>query len=114
MGGSALDIVINAAGLWSDEIDRLFDKKTFSIRPRKGEFIVFDKPASSLINHIILPVPTKRTKGVLITRTAFGNLLLGPTAIEVEDKGDVAVSAESIRNLLQRGYRMLPDLEQKT
>ena len=110
-GTVSAHIVINAAGLWSDEIDRLFDKKRFSIAPRKGEFIVFDKPASSLINHIILPVPTKRTKGMLITRTAFGNLLLGPTAVEVTDKRDVAVSAESIRNLLQAGYRMLPDLQ---
>jgi glycerol-3-phosphate dehydrogenase len=103
-------IVINAAGLWSDNVDRLFDKNRFSVRPRKGEFLVFDKSASSLIHHIILPVPTKRTKGVLITRTAFGNLLLGPTAIDVDDKGDVAVSAESIRELLHAGYRMLPDL----
>jgi glycerol-3-phosphate dehydrogenase len=103
-------IVINAAGLWSDEIDRLFGKKTFSIHPRKGEFIVFDKPASRLIHRVILPVPTKRTKGVLVTRTVFGNLLLGPTAIDVEDKGDVSVSAESIHNLLDAGYRMLPDL----
>jgi glycerol-3-phosphate dehydrogenase len=104
-------IVINAAGLWSDEIDRLFGKEKFSIRPRKGEFIIFDKPASRLVNRIILPVPTERTKGVLLTRTAFGNLLLGPTAIDVKVKSDVSVSAESISNLLEAGYRVLPDLK---
>jgi glycerol-3-phosphate dehydrogenase len=112
-GRVSADIVVNAAGLWSDEIDRLFGKTTFSIHPRKGEFIVFDKPASHLINHIVLPVPTKRTKGVLLARTAFGNLLLGPTAVDVEDKGDTSVSAESIRSLLDAGYRMLPALEKE-
>jgi glycerol-3-phosphate dehydrogenase len=103
-------IIINAAGLWSDEVDRLFGKETFSIHPRKGEFLVFDKPASRLIHRVILPVPTKRTKGVLVTRTVFGNLLLGPTAIDVDHKDDVSVSGASIRNLLDAGYRMLPDL----
>lgn len=103
-------LVINAAGLWSDETDRLFGKQAFAIRPRKGEFLVFDKPASHLVNHILLPVPTARTKGVLVARTAFGNLLLGPTAIDVRDKSDTAVSAESIALLLETGYRMLPRL----
>jgi glycerol-3-phosphate dehydrogenase len=104
------DIVINAAGLWSDEVDRLFGKRNFSVHPRKGEFLVFDKPASHLVHRIILPTPTKRTKGVLITRTVFGNLLLGPTAIDIEDKRDVSVTADSIRSLSEAGHRMLPDL----
>lgn len=103
-------IVVNAAGLGSDTVDRLFGKHTFSIRPRKGEFLVFDKPASRLINRIILPVPTARTKGVLVARTVFGNLLLGPTAIDVPDKNDTSVSSGSLQSLLQAGRRMLPEL----
>jgi len=106
-------VVINAAGLRSDEFDRLFGKDVFTVHPRKGEFLVFDKPATSLIHHILLPVPTARTKGVLITRTVFGNLLLGPTAIDVTDKEDVSVSTASIRALLDTGYRILPDLRRE-
>ena len=49
----------------------------FTVRPRKGQFVVFDKPASKLLHAIILPVPTERTKGVVACRTAFGNLLVG-------------------------------------
>jgi glycerol-3-phosphate dehydrogenase len=103
-------VVINAAGLWSDDTDHLFGKQVFSVRPRKGEFLIFDKPAARLINHIVLPAPTARTKGVLMTKTAFGNLLLGPTAIDVDDKTDTAVSAGSIAHLLEIGCRMLPRL----
>ncbi len=114
LGGAAgrlrARVVINAAGLYSDEVDRLFGKSRFRVRPRKGEFIVFDKPAGRLIRHIILPVPTARTKGVLLTRTVFGNLLLGPTAIDIDDKEDLAVSAESIRSLMEAGRRILPAL----
>ncbi len=103
-------VVVNAAGLHSDEVDRLFGKSLFRVRPRKGEFLVFDKPAGRLIRHIILPVPTARTKGVLLTRTVFGNLLLGPTAIDIDDKEDLAVSAGSIQALIEAGRRILPAL----
>jgi glycerol-3-phosphate dehydrogenase len=109
-GSLEAGLVINAAGLHSDEVERLFGKSTFTVRPRKGEFIVFDKPAGRLIGHIILPVPTARTKGVLLARTAFGNLLLGPTAIDIDDKDDVSVSAASLQALLAAGLRILPAL----
>ena len=54
----------------------------FTIKPRKGQFVVFDKPAAQLVRAIILPVPTERTKGVVLFRTIFGNLAIGPTAEE--------------------------------
>ncbi|WP_296824403.1 FAD-dependent oxidoreductase, partial [Sulfurovum sp.] len=73
-------LVINAAGLYGDIVEKISGNIDFKIIPRKGQFLIFDKSAYNLINSIILPIPTKRTKGVLITRTAFGNLLVGPTA----------------------------------
>jgi glycerol-3-phosphate dehydrogenase len=105
---------INAAGLYSDEIDSLFGKQEFHIRPRKGEFLVYDKPARTLISNIILPVPTERTKGVLIAPTVFGNVLLGPTAVDVEDKRDTSVSSAAICQLLEAGSKILPALERET
>ena len=58
----------------------------FAIRPRKGQFVVFDKPAAALARHILLPVPNEITKGVVVCRTVWGNLLVGPTAEEQTDR----------------------------
>ena len=102
---------VNAAGLASDEVDRLFGGGGFTIRPRKGELIVFDKLARPLLSSIILPVPTARTKGVLVAPTVFGNLLLGPTAEDVPDRTDTATSAPGLAALLAAGRRILPGLE---
>ena len=68
----------------------MFGGDGFTIRPRKGELIVFDKLARPLLSSVILPVPTARTKGVLVAPTVFGNVLLGPTAEDVADRVDTA------------------------
>ena len=59
-------------------------------RPVAGQLIVFDKLASPLLSSILLPVPTERTKGVLVAPTVYGNVLLGPTAEDIEDREDTA------------------------
>ena len=105
--------LINAAGLYSDEIDRLLGHNDFSVTPRRGELIVFDKFSRSLINHIILPVPTATTKGVLISPTVYGNILLGPTAEDLDDKTNTATSAAGLQMLLKKGRAILPDLMQE-
>ena len=64
----------------------LLGSTEMAIRPRKGQFVVFDKPAARLLRTTILPVPSERTKGVVLARTVFGNLLVGPTAEEQEDR----------------------------
>jgi glycerol-3-phosphate dehydrogenase len=102
---------VNAAGLASDEVDRMFGGGGFTIQPRKGELIVFDKLARPLVSSIILPVPTARTKGVLVAPTVFGNLLLGPTAEDVPDRSDTSTSASGLSALLAAGRRILPRLE---
>ena len=102
--------VVNAAGLGSDEVDRMFGGDGFTIRPRRGELIVFDKLARTLIRSILLPVPTARTKGVLVAPTVYGNVLLGPTAEDVPDRGDTATTAAGLGSLLAAGRRILPGL----
>jgi glycerol-3-phosphate dehydrogenase len=102
---------VNAAGLASDDVDRMFGGGGFTIRPRKGELIVFDKLARPLLSSIILPVPTARTKGVLVAPTVFGNVLLGPTAEDVADRSDTSTSAAGLSALLAAGRRILPSLE---
>ncbi len=102
---------VNAAGLASDEVDRMFGGEGFTIRPRKGELIVYDKLARPLVRSIVLPVPTERTKGVLVAPTVFGNVLVGPTAEDVTDRADRSTSAAGLSALLADGRRILPGLE---
>src|SRR6266702_953469 len=78
--------------------------------PRRGELIVFDKLARSLVGSILLPVPTARTKGVLVAPTVYGNVLLGPTAEDVGDRSDTATTEAGLRSLLAAGRRILPGL----
>ena len=103
-------VVINCAGLFGDMVEAIHRPSPFRIRPRKGQFVVFDKPAAGLVDAIILPVPDRRTKGVLIARTAFGNLLVGPTAEEQDDREDTSVDEEALRRLVEQGERMVPGL----
>jgi glycerol-3-phosphate dehydrogenase len=102
--------VVNAAGLQSDAVEALFGRARFRVTPRKGELIVFDKLARRLLRHVILPVPTKKTKGVLVAPTVFGNVLLGPTATDIEDKDDRSTTREGLEFILARGARILPAL----
>jgi glycerol-3-phosphate dehydrogenase len=102
--------VVNAAGLGSDVIDAMFGGCGFTIRPRRGELVVFDKLARPLLRSIILPVPTPRTKGVLLTPTVYGNVLLGPTAEDVSDRCARGTTAAGLGSLLEAGRRILPGL----
>ena len=105
--------LVNAAGLRSDEVDAMLGHSDFRVVPRRGELIVFDKLARDLINHVLLPVPTEKTKGVLVSPTVYGNVLLGPTADDVEDKTDRSTTAAGLVSLMEAGARILPRLEEQ-
>jgi glycerol-3-phosphate dehydrogenase len=102
--------VVNAAGLRSDEVDRMAGYDRFTVTPRRGELIVFDKLARPLVEHIVLAVPTATTKGVLIAPTVFGNVMLGPTAEDLDDKRDTGSSAAGLERLRAEGQRIMPAL----
>ncbi len=102
--------VINAAGLYSDEINNYFGHENFKVTPRRGELIIYDKLARSLVNHVLLPVPSATTKGVLISPTVYGNVLLGPTAEDLPDKTATNTSANGLQSLLDKGKKILPAL----
>jgi glycerol-3-phosphate dehydrogenase len=110
-GDMTAGLVINAAGLWGDEVDRrVTGESWFTIKPRKGQFVVYDKTAAALAGHILLPVPTKITKGIVVCRTAFGNLLVGPTAEEQDDREHATVDRATLQALMRRGCEILPAL----
>ncbi|MFF2653898.1 NAD(P)/FAD-dependent oxidoreductase [Streptomyces sp. NPDC058045] len=102
--------VVNAAGLGADHIDRLFGHDRFTVTPRRGELFVFDKLARPLADQIVLPVPTSRGKGVLISPTIYGNVMLGPTAEDLTDRTDTATSENGYDFLLTKGERLMPRL----
>ena len=101
---------MNAAGLRSDEIDRMLGGGGFSVTPRRGELIVFDKLARPLVNHVVLAVPTKVSKGVLVSPTVFGNVMVGPTADDIEDKSDTSSTAAGLDYLRREAARIMPAL----
>jgi glycerol-3-phosphate dehydrogenase len=102
--------IVNAAGLHGDELHRSLGLDGFTIRPRRGELIVFDKLSRPLLNRTILPVPTSTTKGVLVAPTVFGNVMLGPTAEDIDDKTATGSTRAGIDSLLQKARRILPAL----
>lgn len=103
--------VINCAGLYGDHVDRdVRGESYFEIKPRKGQFVVFDKAASTLLKTILLPVPTERTKGIVLFPTIFGNIVVGPTAEEQESRDDASVDEAVLNSLVRQAIEMLPAL----
>jgi glycerol-3-phosphate dehydrogenase len=102
--------VVNAAGLQSDEVHAMAGHEGFTVTPRRGELIVYDKLARPLIDHILLPVPTATTKGVLVAPTVFGNVMLGPTAVDIDHKDDTSSTTEGIAYLRSLADSLVPDL----
>ena len=102
--------LVNVAGLQADTINRMLGYDEFGVIPRRGQLLVFDKLSRALVNHILLPVPSKMGKGVLVSPTVFGNVMLGPTAENLTDKSATETTADGIAMLLDKGRRILPSL----
>lgn len=94
-------ILINAAGLYADTVNNSLSSKHFTITPRRGEYCLLDKTEGSLVNHTLFQLPTKAGKGILVTPTVDGNLLLGPTSDTVKDKDTTATTFRGLREVLQ-------------
>ncbi|MDR1955799.1 MAG: NAD(P)/FAD-dependent oxidoreductase [Treponema sp.] len=104
--------VVNAAGLFADEVSRLFGGEAFSITPRKGEYFLLDKQTAARPERVVFPVPTGVSKGMLVIPTVEGTVLVGPTAEAVDDKEDYATTTEGLEHILASGKTMIPALRQ--
>lgn len=102
--------LVNAAGLHADTLDRALGHGDFTVTPRRGQLLVFDKLARDLVRHILLPVPTALGKGVLVAPTVYGNVLLGPTAEDLHDKRATGSTADGLALLREKGRRIMPEL----
>lgn len=103
-------IIINAAGLYSDQVASLLGTTVPAITPVKGEYCLFNKIVGGKINKTIFQVPANGTKGVLVTKTSDGNLLVGPDAITISDKSDVTTSKKPLVSVLDTGEKSVPGL----
>jgi glycerol-3-phosphate dehydrogenase len=112
-GGERLTCVVaaNCAGLHADTVARFVGDDSFAIYPRKGEFFVFELPDGATLDRILLPVPTARTKGVLVFPTLDGKVVAGPTAVDQEDKNDWSVRPGAAQEVLGKAVAQFPALD---
>lgn len=105
--------VVNAAGMFADKISAMIGDYSFDLHPRKGEYILFDKNKGGAVSNVIFQLPGEKGKGVLVTRTVDGNLLIGPNAQDIDDRCDVATSAAGLEQVLKGARRSVPSLDMK-
>ncbi|MBQ4149651.1 MAG: NAD(P)/FAD-dependent oxidoreductase, partial [Clostridium sp.] len=94
--------VVNAAGLYSDYFHNMVSEKKIHITPRRGDYFLLDKTTGGFVKHTIFPQPTKYGKGILVAPTIHGNTLVGPTAIDIDDKEDVATRQGGFDEILAK------------
>ncbi len=102
--------VINAAGLYSDEIAKLIGDNSIEIISRKGEYLLLDKASGGIVNHVIFQCPTKMGKGVLVTPTVDGNILTGPSAADIDSKDDLATTGDELAMVREYTQYSIPSI----
>ncbi len=95
-------VVINAAGVYADRFHNMVSGEKLRIIPRKGEYCLMDKNVGNFVSRTIFQLPTVYGKGVLVTPTIHGNLLTGPTALDVEDPESVDTTAAGMEEVLKK------------
>ena len=93
--------VINAAGVYADLFHNMVSEDKIHIVPRKGEYCLMDKIPKDYLHHTIFPVPSVMGKGVIVSPTVHGNMLIGPTAVDVQDREDTSTTAEGLARVIK-------------
>ena len=109
-GSFAARYVVNAAGLNAQAIHEMAAPHTFTLEPTRGEYYLLDKSEGNRVNHVIFQCPNENGKGVLVTPTVHGNLLVGPTAIDVDDKEATATTAAGLAEVREKSGLAVKDL----
>lgn len=105
--------VVNAAGLYADFIHNLVSPPKFKIQPCRGEYYLLDKNMGSLVNHVIFQCPNKDGKGVLVSPTCHGNIIVGPNA-EATEKDDVSITQKGLDFVAEKARLSVPSLDLRT
>lgn len=103
-------MIINAAGLYSDVINNYISENKFTIHPKRGEYNLFDRYASDITKMTLFQLPSSQGKGVLVTPTIDGNIMVGPSAVDVEDKEDLSTTREGLDSIMDKALLMVKSL----
>lgn len=102
--------VVNAAGVYADELNNMVSEKKLTIIPRRGDYILLDRTVEGYVRHTVFQMPTELGKGILVTPTVHGNTIVGPTAVDIEDKESTATTAEAIGEVIEKSAISIKDL----
>lgn len=102
--------IINAAGVFADDLARMAGDDTIHITARRGEYFLLDKSVGNTVNHTIFQCPSKMGKGILVAQTVDGNLLMGPTAEDIDDKSNVATSNNGLNDVKKFAAKSVPTI----
>ncbi|MDQ0202442.1 NAD(P)/FAD-dependent oxidoreductase [Pectinatus haikarae] len=105
--------VVNAAGIYSDAVALMAGIDGYKIVPRRGQYVILDKEQSHLVKSVIFQCPTKLGKGILVTATYHGNLMIGPNAEEIDDKADVGTDENTLRHITETARKSVPDIDMR-
>jgi len=105
--------VVNAAGLFADEVSRIFGAEDFTIQGRKGEYFLLDRQAKAHPSRVVFPVPSSISKGMLVIPTVEGTTLIGPTADACPDKEDLATDSTRLERILSSARNLIPSVSER-
>ncbi len=105
-------IIINAAGLFGDSVSSMAGIDKYEIHPRKGEYILLEPHPDYNVNHIIFPTPTKESKGALVVPTETGDILIGPTSVNLDklSSDDLTTTIAGLKEVLDKTIHLVPGL----
>ncbi|TCS79613.1 NAD(P)/FAD-dependent oxidoreductase [Pectinatus cerevisiiphilus] len=112
-GAVKAKFVVNAAGLYSDAVAAMVGIDKYKITPRRGQYVILDKEQSHLVKSVIFQCPTKLGKGILVTATYHGNLMIGPNAEEIDAKDDVGTDEKTLQYITKTARKSVPDIDMR-
>ena len=110
LGRIETSFVVNAAGVHSGEVARMAGDESFTITPRRGEYILFDHSVSDLVRSVVFPTPSNVSKGILVSPTVHGNVFIGPNASDIGDAEDHETTRGGFAEIISGAQRMVPKL----
>ena len=103
-------VVVNAAGLYSENFAKLFDDIDWKLTPRKGEYFVLDHFKGEFVKHVVFPLPSEKGKGVLVSKTTSGNYIVGPSSEAIKDKDDFSTDSPTLAEVKRQAVNMIPSI----
>lgn len=110
LGRIATNFVVNAAGVHAGEVAAMAGDESFTITPRRGEYVLFDHSVGDLVNSVVFPTPTNLSKGILVSPTVHGNVFIGPNASDIDNPEDHETTRHGFAEIISGAQRIVPKL----